>query len=97
MKESANMEERHVLITTQYRGVYFGTLVEHDQKERTCVLKDARMCLYWDADTNGVDGLASRGPNSRCKVGSPAPKIWLPGLTSLVDCTPAAVKAWRDR
>ena len=91
------METRHVLITTQYRGVYFGELVEHDPKERTCILQNARMCLYWDQSTNGVDGLASKGPNGQCRVAAPAPKIWLPGLTSLVDCTPEAVKAWGSR
>ena len=91
------METRHVLITTEYRGVYFGELVSHDVDKRQCVLKNARMCLYWSPETNGVDGLASRGPNGQCKIGSLAPKIWLPGLTSVVDCSPEAVKAWSDR
>lgn len=91
------MDKRYVLITTEYRGVYFGELVEHDTANRQCVLKDARMCLYWDQTTNGVDGLASKGPNSQCRIGTVAPKIWLPGLTSLVDATPEAVKAWSAR
>ena len=90
------MKTRHVLITTEYRGAYFGELVEHDVVNRQCVLKNARMCLYWDQSTNGVDGLASKGPNGQCKIGSLAPKIWLPGLTSLVDATPEAVKRWAE-
>jgi hypothetical protein len=82
---------RHVIITTEYRGVYFGELVAHS--DRTAVIANARMAIYWGTE-NGVDQLANSGPTSKSKIGAKAPKVWLCGITSLVDCTPEAVKAW---
>lgn len=84
---------RYVLVTTQYRGVYYGRLTAYDEKERQCVLEDARMAIRWGT-TNGVDELAVTGPTSSSKIGARAPKVWLPGLTSISDCTEAAVAAW---
>lgn len=85
--------ERTVLVTTQYRGVYVGTLEAHDTAARDCVLTNARMVIRWGT-TNGVDQLAKTGPTRESKLGDVAPKVWLPGLTSVVDCTPEAVAAW---
>ena len=84
---------RYVLVTTQYRGVYFGRLAAHDATTRECVLEDARMAIRWGT-ADGVDQLAATGPTANSKLGAVAPKVWLPGLTSLVDCTEAAVAAW---
>jgi hypothetical protein len=85
---------RPVIITTQYRGVYYGELVEHDSAERTCVLENARMVIRWGT-TDGVDQLAATGPTASSKLGALAPKVWLCGITSVSDCTPEAQKAWR--
>lgn len=85
------MEPRHVIITTEYKGVYFGKLIE--QTGRECILEDARMAIYWGT-TNGVDQLARSGPTAKSKLGDVAPRIWLCGLTSVVDATPEAVAAW---
>jgi len=87
------MEQRKVIITTEYRGVYYGTLESREGRE--CVLTDARMAIYWGT-TQGVDQLAATGPTSTSKLGARAPKIWLCGLTSLVDCTADAVAAWES-
>lgn len=84
---------RHVIVTTQYRGVYFGRLERHDTVERSCILTNARMAIRWRT-TQGVDQLAATGPTDATKYGAVAPRIWIPGLTSLVDCTPEAVEAW---
>lgn len=85
------MQDRHVIITTQYRGVYFGQLVE--QNGRECILANARMAIRWGT-TRGVDELAATGPTERSKLGATAPKVWLCGITSVVDCTDAATEAW---
>lgn len=86
--------KRHVIITTEYRGCYFGELVDHT--ERACILENARMAIYWGT-TKGVDQLAQTGPTTTTKLGAVAPRIWLCGITSLVDCTPEAVAAWEAK
>jgi hypothetical protein len=87
-------KKRHVLITTQYRGVYQGELVSNDPVNRSCVLENANMVIKWGT-SDGVDQLANTGPTSNSKIAAMAPKIELYGLTSLVDCSPKAVKAWK--
>ncbi len=44
------MTERPVLVTTEYRGVFFGYAA--DTKGDTIILKRARNCIYWPS-TNG--------------------------------------------
>lgn len=85
------MEKRNVIITTSFRGVYYGELVEHTGQ--TCILENARMAIRWGT-TNGVDQLAKTGPTRESKLGDIAPRVWLCGLTSVVDCAPEAVQAW---
>jgi hypothetical protein len=85
--------KRAVIITTKYRGVYFGYLESHNEERESCVLTNARMAIYWGT-TKGVDQLAASGPTSTSKLGALAPKVWLPGLTSVSDCTEAAIAAW---
>ena len=85
-------KEKPVIITTEYRGVYFGYLVE--QNKRTCILEKARMAIRWGT-TDGVDQLAATGPTDESKIGALAPRIWLCGITSIVDCTKEAVERWK--
>jgi len=90
-RTKANGEGRAVIVTTEYRGVYFGFLKQ--QTGRECVLENARMAIYWGT-TRGVDQLAQSGPTGKSRIGDLAPSVWLCGLTSVVDCTDASVKAW---
>lgn len=85
-------KKRCVIVTTSFRGVYFGELVEQTGNE--CILENARMAIYWGT-TRGVDQLAQSGPTSTSKTGALAPRVWLTGLTSVVDCTPEASEAWK--
>lgn len=51
---------RPVIITTEYRGVFFG--YAEDTTGDTVILKNARNCIYWSSKTGGFLGLASKGP-----------------------------------
>lgn len=84
------MTERPVLVTTIYRGVFFG--YAEDTSGDVIQLKRARLCVRW-VGTRGFMGLASDGPNDRCRVGPPA-EITLRGVTSVSEVTPAAVALW---
>lgn len=85
---------KKVVVTTQYRGVFFGEIVENNAPS-SIVLKDARNCLYWDSSLHGFIGLAASGPNKGCRIG---PAASLPmeifDITSIVECTPQAVENW---
>lgn len=87
---------RPVVVTTEHRGVFFG-LVEKIEPDDKIVLTDAQMCVYWSSDVRGVLGLAATGPSKDCKVTAPVPRISLVKVTAIMDCTDAAVAAWKDR
>lgn len=83
-----------VLVTTEYRGVFFGTLAEINMTERWCVLTDARNCLYWPSSEKGFVGLAVAGPLDGARVGPAVESINLAGVTSIARCTDEAARRW---
>lgn len=87
-----------VLVTTEYRGVFFGYLEDGADADlpNSVVLKNARMCVYWSADTKGVFGLISSGPSSHCRIGPKSDEIKLYGITSVSPVSAKAVKRWED-
>lgn len=82
---------RAVLVTTSYRGVFFGYATETDGD--IILLKRARNCLYWPAEQKGFLGLANAGPVAGCRVG-PAADIELRSITCVALCTEEAIVAW---
>ena len=85
------MNEIAVVVTTEKKGVFFGHTTEVDKAKMR--LRSARLCVYWAADCKGFMGLAAKGPTKSCKIG-PAADITVFDITSVVECTPEAVKAW---
>ena len=83
--------ERPVVVTTEYRGVFFG--YAEDTSGDPIKLKRARCCLFWPASQKGFMGLASEGPHKDARVG-PAVDIELRKIASVLECTAAAAKAW---
>lgn len=91
MKTKSNGEARPVLVTTEYKGVFFG--YAEDTSGETIQLQRARNCIYWPVENRGFMGLASDGPKKGAKVG-PRADIELRKVTSIVEVSPEAVKAW---
>lgn len=83
-------KERAVVVTTEFRGVFFGYTT--DTSGEVIQLKRARNCIYWRG-IKGFMALAESGPTSDCRVGPPA-DIEVRKITSVVECSPEAVKAW---
>ena len=83
-----------VLVTTKFRGVFFGRLVEDIHLPEEITLSDARNCIYWSADINGFLGLADTGPDKSCKIGARVASLRLFSVTSITPCTEEAVTAW---
>lgn len=84
-------KERYVVVTTEHRGVFAGYAFDIDGEQ--IALREARLCVYWSQKMKGFMGLASMGPDADCKIGPPA-NITLRKITSVVECTDEAEKAW---
>jgi hypothetical protein len=90
--------KRHVVVTTEHRGVFFGEVNgTQSDTDKVLTLSDVQMCVYWSEDVRGVLGLASTGPSKSCKVTPAVPRMVLQDVTSVMDATPEAVTAWRER
>ena len=85
--------ERPVLVTTQYRGVFFGYLNGEPVKDGAITLSRARCCVYWPTECKGFLGLATVGPIGASKVGTAA-DCTLYGVTCVAECTPEATAQW---
>jgi hypothetical protein len=83
-----------VIVTTEFRGVFFGYIKDDKNLPNEVTLTDARNCLYWSSSVGGFMGLASQGPNSNCKIGKRVSEITLYKITSVTPVHDEAVKAW---
>ena len=88
----------NVLVTTSFRGVFFGELIERNVvgDSVSVVLLKCRNCVYWDASLKGFLGLAKFGPTAKCKIGPACERSELFGVTSINDVTEEASKKWED-
>ena len=93
-KPSNQNAERPVLVTTSYRGVFFGYATETSGE--TIQLRCARNCLYWPTEQKGFIGLATVGPLKGARIG-PAGDIELRGVTAVVEVSPEAVDRWETQ
>lgn len=87
-------KKRAVVVTTDKDkcGVFFGFTEDDDAMAMT--LTGARNVVYWSADVKGVGGLAANGPTAECRIGPAVPRWWVDGITSVMDCSEAAIKAF---
>lgn len=83
-----------VLVTTEFRGVFFGFVVNDKKLPDEVILKNVRNCIYWSSDCGGFLGLAANGPTKDCKIGTQVPELTLYKITSISPVTDKAVKAW---
>ena len=83
---------RPVLVTTEYRGVFFG--YAEDTSGDTITLTNAKNCIYWPSANGGLGGLASEGPAEGARIGARVDKIELRKITSVAEVSEAAMKAW---
>jgi hypothetical protein len=87
--------KNYVVVTTDKKGVFWGELVK-DESPKKCILKNAKMCLYWTIKTQGVLGLANIGPQKGSRLTPPVPQIVLYDITAIIKCTPEATKQWSE-
>ena len=87
-------KSRPVLVTTEFRGVFFG--YAEDTSGENITLTKARNCIYWPSTQGGFMGLASDGPVKGARIGAIVDKLDLRKVTSVVEVTPKAVEAWTE-
>lgn len=85
-----------VLITTEFRGVFYGRIKKDSKLPAEITISKARNCIYWAAKVGGFAGLASVGPNHECRIGAPVDEITIYKITAVVPVTKAAAKNWDE-
>lgn len=90
------MKNKAVLVTTEFRGVFFGYVKDDKRLPSEITLTNVRNCIYWTADIGGFLGLASNGPSSSCKIGALVPEITLYKVTSVTPVSDEAAKKWNS-
>ena len=83
-----------VLVTTEFRGVFFGYVKDDSKLPSEITLTGVRNCISWHSSIGGFLGLASVGPNKDCRIGKRVGEITLYKITSVTPVEDAAVKAW---
>lgn len=86
-------EEQAVMVTTEFRGVFFGYMQE-PPVDGSVTIKRARNCVYWSSEVRGFMGLAASGPNKNCKVGPAVPSLTLNKITAVVEVSKEAAENW---
>ena len=86
------MTKRPVLVTTEFRGVFFG--YADDTSGDTIALHNARNCIYWPSSQGGFAGLAAEGPAKGARIGAKVDLIDLRKITSVTEVSAAAVERW---
>lgn len=88
------MKDSPVLITTEFRGVFFGYVKDDKDLPAKITLTKARNCIYWHSSIGGFLGLASNGPNDQCTLGAEVPEVTLYRITSIAPVTEEAERKW---
>ena len=83
-----------VLVTTEFRGVFFGYIKDDSKLPAEVTMTGVRNCIYWTANAGGFLGLASAGPNKDCRIGRRVDEITLYKITSVTPVSEEAEKAW---
>lgn len=83
-----------VLITTKYRGVFFGYVKADEKLPGEITVTGARNCIYWSADCGGFLGLAAKGPTKNCRIGTRVDELTLYEVTSVTPVSDDAAQAW---
>lgn len=85
-----------VIVTTEFRGVFFGYIKDDKKAPAQITLTGGRNCIYWHANIGGFLGLAAKGPNKDCKIGVRVPEVTLYKITSVTPVEDGAAKAWES-
>lgn len=87
-------KNKAVLVTTEFRGVFFGYVKDDTQLPAEITLTGVRNCIYWSSDVGGFLGLSSNGPTASCKISKRASELTVYKITSVSQVEDGAVEKW---
>lgn len=87
---------KHVIVTTEHRGVFFGQIGKASPNQTEATLKDAVMVIRFGT-TQGLAQLGATGPTENTKLSALVPKWHIRKITSMVEVSPAAAAAFASR
>jgi hypothetical protein len=90
------MKKIPVLVTTEFRGVFFGYVEKDKHLPEEITLSKVKNCIYWASSIGGFLDLASKGPDDQCKIGAEVPELRLFKVTSITPVTEEAEKKWNS-
>lgn len=89
------MEKKEaILVTTEYRGIFFGYVKDKSKLPQEITLTLPRNCIYWSEDLEGFIGLSVKGPNDTCTIGCKGIEMTLYKITSTAKVSKEAEKKW---
>lgn len=94
--KAAEQEKQAVIVTTEFKGVFCGYLEEYNDVTKLAVLTEARCAVSWGNGVKGFVDLAVNGPNRHCRITTAAQKMKLEKVTSILECSEKAIKAWKQ-
>jgi hypothetical protein len=90
------MKNKPVIVTTEFRGVFFGYVENDKELPDEITLSKVKNCIYWASSMGGFLGLASKGPDKDCRIGEEVPELRLFKVTSVSPVTEEAEKKWNS-
>ena len=98
-RKTKTQKKRAVLVTTRFRGVFFGYVEDDSKLPEEIKLSNLRNCIYWHQSCEGFHGLAVYGPNEKCTLGAinrdPSYVETVYGVTYVGSVTKEAEKKWK--
>ncbi len=85
-----------VVITTEYKGVFFGYINPEDFQNEHIIIYACKMILYWGT-TEGLFELIEKGCNDDTKTSMTSSAFYARRVTSVAIPTPAAIKTYLAR
>lgn len=85
--------DRYVIVTTQYRDLYYGTITATDQEiasTHSVRVSAARHIAYWHGPKGGLTSLAAQGPEKGSRIGVAIDSMLVTGVAHVLDVTEAA-------
>ena len=95
-KGDIKVKNQAVLVTTEFRGVFFGYVKSDAKLPGEITLTKVRNCIYWAPSIGGFLGLASKGPDSQCKIGTEVQELRLFKITSVTPVSDEAAQKWNS-
>lgn len=90
------MKNKPVLVTTEFRGVFFGYVKEDKNLPDEITLTKVKNCIYWTSSIGGFLGLSGKGPDANCKIGTEVEELRLFKITSVSPVSEEAEKKWNS-